>query len=64
MFVFCLTADSVNKTKLGPRANSTDRVTAACRPTFADRGYYVVSVTDPYGTNLGPSAALSNTNPT
>jgi hypothetical protein len=42
------------KTKLlglSPRANYTDRATAACRRSdcqlFADRGYHVVSVTDP-----------------
>jgi hypothetical protein len=38
---------------LSPRANYTDRATAACRqmlvPTFADRGCRVVSATDPYG---------------
>jgi hypothetical protein len=42
---------------LSPRANYTDRATAACRradlPTFADRGCHVVSVTDPYGRILG-----------
>jgi hypothetical protein len=44
------------KTKLrglSPRANYTDRATAACRRSdcqlFADRGCHVVSVTDPYG---------------
>jgi hypothetical protein len=44
------------KTKLhglSPRANRTDRATAACRRSdcrlFADRGCHVVSVTDPYG---------------
>jgi hypothetical protein len=45
------------KTKLhglSPRANYTDRATAACRlPTFADRGCHVVSVTDPYVRILG-----------
>jgi hypothetical protein len=38
---------------LSPRANCTDRATAACRPTFADRGCRVVNVTDPYGRILG-----------
>jgi hypothetical protein len=42
---------------LSPRANYTDRVTAACRRSdcqlFADRGCHVVSVTDPYGRILG-----------
>jgi hypothetical protein len=37
---------------LSPRANYTDRATAACRRSncqlFADRGCHVVSVTDPY----------------
>jgi TPP-dependent indolepyruvate ferredoxin oxidoreductase alpha subunit len=36
-----------------PRANYTDRSTAACRQSdyqpFADIGCHVVSVTDPYG---------------
>jgi hypothetical protein len=40
-----------------PRANYTDRTTAAwpakLAPTFADRGCHVVSVTDPYGRILG-----------
>jgi hypothetical protein len=38
---------------LSPRANYTDRATAACRRSycqlFADRGCHVASVTDPYG---------------
>jgi hypothetical protein len=38
---------------LSPRANYTDRATAACQRSdcqlFADRGCHVVSVTDPYG---------------
>jgi hypothetical protein len=38
---------------LSPRANYTDRATAACRRSdcqlFADRGCQVVSVADPYG---------------
>jgi hypothetical protein len=42
---------------LSPRANYTDRATAACRRSdcqlFADRGCHVVSVTDPYGRILG-----------
>jgi hypothetical protein len=42
---------------LSPRANYTDRATAACRRNdcqlFADRGCHVVSVTDPYGRSLG-----------
>jgi hypothetical protein len=42
---------------MSPRANYTDRATAACRRSklqlFADRGCRVVSVTDPYGRNLG-----------
>jgi CBS-domain-containing membrane protein len=42
---------------LSPRANYTDRATAACRRSdcqlFADRGCHVVSVTDPYGRMLG-----------
>jgi hypothetical protein len=37
---------------LSPRANYTDRATAACRRSdyqlFADRGCHVVGVTDPY----------------
>jgi hypothetical protein len=37
---------------LSPRANYTDRATAACRRSdcqiFADKGCHVVSVTDPY----------------
>jgi hypothetical protein len=41
---------------LSPRANYTDRATAACRRSdcqlFADRGCHVVSVTDPYGRSL------------
>jgi hypothetical protein len=44
------------KTKLhglSPRANYTDRATAACRRShcklFADRGYHMVSLMDPYG---------------
>jgi hypothetical protein len=48
------------KTKLhglGPRANFTDRETAACRRSdcqlSADRGCHVVSVMDPYGSILG-----------
>jgi hypothetical protein len=42
---------------LSPRANYTDRATAACRRSdcqlFADRGYHVVSVADPCGRILG-----------
>jgi hypothetical protein len=42
---------------LSPRANHTDRATAACRRNdcqlFADKGCHVVSVTDPYGRILG-----------
>jgi hypothetical protein len=42
---------------LSPRANYTDRATAACRRSecqlFADKGFHVVSVTDPYGRILG-----------
>jgi hypothetical protein len=42
---------------LSPRANYTDRATAACRQSdwqlFADRGCHVVSVTDTYGCILG-----------
>jgi hypothetical protein len=38
---------------LSPRANYTDRATAACRRSdcqlFADRECHVVSLTDPYG---------------
>jgi hypothetical protein len=36
---------------LSPRANYTDRATAACRRSdcFAHKGCHVVSVTDPYG---------------
>jgi hypothetical protein len=48
------------KTKLhglSPRANYTDRATAACRRSdcqlFGDKGCHVVSVTDPYGRILG-----------
>jgi hypothetical protein len=43
---------------LSPRANYTDRVTAACRRSDCqllriDRGFHVVSMTDPYGRILG-----------
>jgi hypothetical protein len=42
---------------LSPRANYTDRATAACRRSdcqlFADRRCHVVSVTDPYRCILG-----------
>jgi hypothetical protein len=42
---------------LSPRANYSDRATAACRRSdcqlFADRGCHIVSVTDPYGRILG-----------
>jgi hypothetical protein len=42
---------------LSPRANYTDRATAAYRRSdcqlFADRGCHVISVTDPYGRILG-----------
>jgi hypothetical protein len=38
---------------LSPRANYTDRATAASRSTFADKGCHVVSVTDPYGRIFG-----------
>jgi hypothetical protein len=42
---------------LSPRANYTDRATAACRRSdcklSSDRGCHVVSVTDPYGRILG-----------
>jgi hypothetical protein len=42
---------------LSPRANCTDRATAACRRSdcqlFVDRGCHVVSVTDPYCLILG-----------
>jgi hypothetical protein len=42
---------------LSPRANYTDRETAACQRSdcqlFADRECHVVSVTDPYGRILG-----------
>jgi hypothetical protein len=42
---------------LSPRANYTDRATAACRRSdcqlFADRGCYVVIATDPYYRILG-----------
>jgi hypothetical protein len=42
---------------LSPRANYTDRATAACRRSdcqlFADRWCQVISVTDPYGRILG-----------
>jgi hypothetical protein len=48
----------MKKTKLklrgpSPRSNYTDRATAACRQTFANKGCHVVSVTDPYGRILG-----------
>jgi hypothetical protein len=46
----------IKKTKLNglsPRANYTDRATAACRQSdcqlFADKECHVDSVTDPYG---------------
>jgi hypothetical protein len=55
----CLLLDR-DKTKthgLSPRANYTERATAACRrgdcQLFADRGCHVVSVTDPFGHILG-----------
>jgi hypothetical protein len=42
---------------LSPRANYTDRATAVCQTklvsNFAARGCHVVSVTNPYGRNLG-----------
>jgi hypothetical protein len=42
---------------LSPRANYTDRATAACRRSdcqiFSNTGYHVVSVTYPYGRILG-----------
>jgi hypothetical protein len=42
---------------LSPRANYTDRATAACWRSdcqlFVDRRCHVVSVTDPYGRILG-----------
>jgi hypothetical protein len=42
---------------LSPRANYTDRATAACRRSdcqlFADTGCHMVSVTDPYGRIIG-----------
>jgi hypothetical protein len=42
---------------LSPRANYTDRATAACRRSdcqlFVYRGCHVVSVMDPYGSILG-----------
>jgi hypothetical protein len=56
------TEEHVYKTKtklhgLSPRANYTDRATAASLRSdcqlFADRGCHVVSVTDPYGRILG-----------
>jgi hypothetical protein len=53
-------ASSVHKKKLhdlSPRANYTDRATAACWQSdcqhFADRGCHVVSLTDPYSRILG-----------
>jgi hypothetical protein len=51
---------SIRKKKLhglSPRANYTDRATAACQQSdcqlFAESGCHVVSVTDPYGRILG-----------
>jgi hypothetical protein len=41
---------------MSPRTNYTDRdrrLSAKLVPTFADGGCHVVSVTDPYGRNLG-----------
>jgi hypothetical protein len=38
---------------LSPRANYTDRATAACRRILIDRGCCVVSATDPHGRILG-----------
>jgi CBS-domain-containing membrane protein len=43
---------------LSPRANYTDRpsdrrLSAELLPIFADRGFHVVSVTDPYGRIIG-----------
>jgi hypothetical protein len=42
---------------LSPRANYTDRATGACRRSdcqpFADRGFHMVSVMEPYGRFLG-----------
>jgi hypothetical protein len=53
-------SDRNEKTKLhglSPRANYTDRATAACRRSycqlFVDTGCHVVSVTDYYGRILG-----------
>jgi hypothetical protein len=55
-----LNGNIIYKTKLhglSPRANYTDRATAACRRSdcqlFADRGCHVASVTDLYGLILG-----------
>jgi hypothetical protein len=54
-----LTINYVNKRLhgLSPRANYTDRATAACRRSdwqiFVDRGCHVVSVTNPYVSILG-----------
>jgi predicted RNA-binding Zn ribbon-like protein len=60
MLMWRLYTAKTKKTKLNdlsPRANNTDRASAACRRSdcqlFADRGYHVVSVTDPYGCILG-----------
>jgi hypothetical protein len=47
---------SKKKTKLrglSLLANYTDRATAACRRSYADRWCHVVSMTDPYGSILG-----------
>jgi hypothetical protein len=54
---FALTYHKKKLHGLSPRANCTDRATAACRRSycqlFADRGCHVVSVTDAYGRILG-----------
>jgi hypothetical protein len=42
-----VTADKLHGLSL--RANYTDRVLAKLVPTFADGGFYVVNLTDPYG---------------
>jgi hypothetical protein len=44
-----LTLRTINYTKL----RGLSRLSAKLVPTFADRGCHMVSVTDPYGRNLG-----------
>jgi hypothetical protein len=48
--IFGIHNKQINKLRgLSPRANYTDRRLLKLVPTFVDRGYHVVSVTDSYG---------------